>query len=181
TAVCSRLSPGSTVPLGRHQMSSSARGKSKIRSPGPTTTAPLEAVGFVGLPLRGGPLRMRARWAAPTFAAFPRSVLSVGSARRPRPTGRRRPTPHDVRDEHRPAGEPRARQRLVKDLPRGPDERLTAGILLTAGRLTNKEYGGIERAHSGDREVSAFVKPAQRAGSDLGGRLLQEFGALLVW
>ena len=63
-------------------MSSSSRLRSKIRSPGPTTTAPLDAVGFVGLPLRGGPLRMRARLAAPTFAAFRRSLRRVGSSRR---------------------------------------------------------------------------------------------------
>src|SRR5207249_10952566 len=42
------------------------------------------------------------------------------------------------------------------------------------------EHGGVERSDSGDREVPAFMKAAQRAGSDLGGRPRQKLGAFLV-
>src|SRR6266516_5069577 len=76
------VSPGSTVPFGRLQVSSPSRHRSRIRPSEFTIAAPLERRGFVGTPSCGPSLRIRGASGLTPRATFRRSPRITRSRRR---------------------------------------------------------------------------------------------------
>ena len=77
--------------------------------------------------------------------------------------------PDDVGDEDGPPIEPDAREKLVQELPGGPNKWLALEILVVARRLAQKEDSRVGAAVSGDRLPRAPMERARGAGADLVG------------